>query len=83
MQHHVKLIIIDYLQLISAGSDTGGGNRTQEVSVISCTERIGKELNVPVVALSQLSRAVEARADKRQCLPTLENPDLLSRMQIS
>lgn len=73
MQHHVELIIIDYLQLISAGSDTGGGgNRTQEVSVISrALKGLAKELNVPVVALSQLSRAVEARADKRPMLADL------------
>ncbi len=73
MQHHIKLIIIDYLQLISAGSDTGGGgNRTQEVSVISrALKGLAKELNVPVVALSQLSRAVEARADKRPMLADL------------
>lgn len=72
-QHHIQLIIIDYLQLMSSGSDAkNGGNRTQEVSVISrALKGLAKELNVPVIALSQLSRAVEARTDKRPQLSDL------------
>lgn len=72
-QHNIQLIIIDYLQLMSSGSDSkNGGNRTQEVSVISrALKSLAKELNVPVIALSQLSRAVEARTDKRPQLSDL------------
>lgn len=59
------LIIIDYLQLIT-GSDKHRGNRTQEISEISRTlKHMARELDVCVVALSQLSRAVEQRQDKR------------------
>ncbi|MCO6460941.1 MAG: replicative DNA helicase [Saprospiraceae bacterium] len=73
MQHDIKLIVIDYLQLISAaGESSGGGNRTQEVSVISrALKGLAKELNVPVIALSQLSRATETRQDKRPQLSDL------------
>ncbi len=60
-QHGVKIIIIDYLQLMSAGGK-GGGNREQEISIISRNLKgLAKELNIPVIALSQLSRAVETR----------------------
>jgi len=73
-QHDVKLIIIDYLQLMTAGGDArGGGNREQEISSISRSiKSIAKELNVPIIALSQLSRAVETRGgDKRPMLSDL------------
>ena len=72
-QHNIGLIIIDYLQLMSAGGESkNGGNRTQEVSVISrALKGLAKELNVPVIALSQLSRAVETRTDKRPQLSDL------------
>jgi replicative DNA helicase len=73
-QHGVGLIIIDYLQLMTVGGQKGsGGNREQEISTISRSlKSIAKELNVPVVALSQLSRAVESRAgDKRPQLSDL------------
>ena len=72
-QHNIGLIIIDYLQLMSSGSESkNGGNRTQEVSVISrALKGLAKELNVPVIALSQLSRAVETRTDKRPQLSDL------------
>ena len=71
-QHGVKLIIIDYLQLMSADS-AKGGNREQEIATISRSLKgIAKELNVPVIALSQLSRAVETRGgDKRPLLSDL------------
>jgi replicative DNA helicase len=71
-QHNVELIIIDYLQLMTAG-DSKGGNREQEISTISRSiKTIAKELNVPIIALSQLSRSVETRGgDKRPQLSDL------------
>ena len=61
---HVGLIIVDYLQLMSGGSRFGSeGNRVQEISEISRgLKGIARELNVPVIALSQLSRSVENRS---------------------
>ncbi|MBS1546347.1 MAG: replicative DNA helicase [Bacteroidetes bacterium] len=73
-QHNVELIIIDYLQLMTSGGEgTRGGNREQEISTISRSiKSIAKELNVPIIALSQLSRAVETRSgDKRPMLSDL------------
>lgn len=72
-QHGLGLIIIDYLQLIeSGGNKRGSENRTNEISVISRgLKAIAKELDVPVIALSQLSRAVEQRDDKRPQLSDL------------
>ncbi|RLD19079.1 MAG: replicative DNA helicase [Bacteroidetes bacterium] len=62
MQHDVQLIIIDYLQLMSGAPDQKRGNREQEISTISRSLKgMAKELEVPVIALSQLSRAVETR----------------------
>jgi len=71
-QHDIQLIIIDYLQLMS-GSGDQKGNREQEISMISRSlKSIAKELNIPVLALSQLSRAVETRGgDKRPMLSDL------------
>lgn len=62
-QHPLGLIIVDYLQLMSGGSKFGGeGNRVQEISEISRgLKNIARELNVPMLALSQLSRSVESR----------------------
>ncbi|HOY49963.1 MAG TPA: replicative DNA helicase [Flavobacteriales bacterium] len=61
--HDIQMIIIDYLQLMTAGGDNrGGGNREQEISQISRSLKgIAKELEIPVIALSQLSRNVEQR----------------------
>ncbi len=71
-QHNIELIIIDYLQLMTAGGE-GRGNREQEISTISRSLKgLAKELNVPVIALSQLSRAVETRGgDKKPQLSDL------------
>lgn len=67
MQHDIQLVIIDYLQLMSGGSDNQRGNREQEVSAISrALKGLAKELNVPVLALSQLSRAVEIRGGSKR-----------------
>ena len=73
MQHGVRLIMVDYLQLMTAGGGGKGvGNREQEISMISRSlKAIAKELNVPVIALSQLSRSVEARPGKRPQLSDL------------
>lgn len=74
MQYDIQLVIVDYLQLMSGGGEAGkGGNREQEVSAISrALKNLAKELNVPVIALSQLSRAVETRGgDKRPLLSDL------------
>jgi replicative DNA helicase len=67
-QHNIQLIIIDYLQLMTAGADNArGGNREQEISSISRgLKGLAKELNVPVIALSQLSRAVETRGGSKK-----------------
>lgn len=60
-QHDIQMVFIDYLQLMSGGSDNKG-NREQEISNISRSlKALAKELNIPVLALSQLSRAVETR----------------------
>lgn len=69
-QYGIKLIVIDYLQLMTAGgSGKGGGNREQEISTISRNlKALAKELNVPVIALSQLSRAVETRGSSKRPL---------------
>jgi replicative DNA helicase len=71
-QHEVALIVVDYLQLMHAGGD-GKGNREQEISTISRSlKSIAKELNIPILALSQLSRAVETRGgDKKPQLSDL------------
>jgi replicative DNA helicase len=69
-QHGIKMIMIDYLQLMTAGSNQkGGGNREQEISTISRNlKALAKELNIPVIALSQLSRAVETRGGTKRPL---------------
>ncbi len=69
-QHGVRMVIIDYLQLMTAGSNTkSSGNREQEISTISRNlKALAKELSIPVVALSQLSRAVETRGGSKRPL---------------
>jgi len=62
MEHGLDLLIVDYLQLMSTGSRAFAGNRVQEISEISRSlKALGRELHVPVIAASQLSRAVESR----------------------
>ena len=69
-EHGLDLIIIDYLQLMQGNQRSE--NRVQEISYISrALKGLARELNVPVVALSQLSRAVESRTDKRPILSDL------------
>ena len=74
-QHGIQMVVIDYLQLMSGGSSGGsnGGNREQEISSISRSiKSIAKELDIPMIALSQLSRMVETRGgDKRPMLSDL------------
>lgn len=68
----LDLIIIDYLQLMSGSSKRSSESRQQEISEISRSLKgLARELNVPVIALSQLSRAVEQRTDKRPMLSDL------------
>ena len=71
MQYDIGIVVVDYLQLMTAGSDVKG-NREQEVSTISRNlKAIAKEINVPIIALSQLNRSVESRDGKRPQLSDL------------
>lgn len=71
-KHNLAFIVIDYLQLVKAVEAAGGNNRVQEISEITQgLKAIAKEFNIPVLALSQLSRAVEQRDDKRPQLSDL------------
>lgn len=71
MEHNLGVVIIDYLQLMTAGGKSSD-NRQQEISDISRSlKALARELNVPVLALSQLSRAVEQRQDHRPMLSDL------------
>ncbi len=66
-QHGIKLIVVDYLQLMTAGTSNKSGNREQEISMISRNlKALAKELDIPVIALSQLSRAVETRGGTKR-----------------
>ena len=70
--HQIDLIIIDYLQLMSGSSNIRNDGRVQEISEITRgLKAIAKELNIPIIALSQLSRQVEQREDKRPQLSDL------------
>ncbi|NOY95010.1 MAG: replicative DNA helicase [Chlorobi bacterium] len=71
MQHDIDIVIVDYLQLMTAGIDMRG-SREQEVSHISRSlKAIAKELDIPIIALSQLNRSVESREGKRPQLSDL------------
>lgn len=71
-EHGLGLIVIDYLQLMSGSSNRKSDNRTQEIGEIArALKGLGRELQVPVIALSQLSRAVEQRENKRPMLSDL------------
>ena len=72
LEHNLKLVIIDYLQLMSGNSNRRSENRQQEVSDISrALKALARELECPVIALSQLSRAVETRPDHHPMLSDL------------
>jgi replicative DNA helicase len=79
-RQNIGLIVIDYLQLMGGGNDkVYAGNRVQEVSDISRNLKIlAKDLNVPIIALSQLSRKVESRDDKRPMLSDLRESGCLT-----
>jgi replicative DNA helicase len=71
MQHDIQVVIVDYLQLMTSGME-GRGSREQEVSTISRSlKAIAKELDIPILALSQLNRSVESREGKRPQLSDL------------
>src|SRR5688500_20192137 len=78
MEFGINLVMVDYLQLM--GGDTRNDNRVQEVSNISRNLKIlARELNVPVLAAAQLSRAVEQRSDKRPVLSDLRESGSLEQ----
>lgn len=71
-EHGLDLIVIDYLQLISGSGKGNGDNRQQEISEISRSlKQLAREMECPVIALSQLSRSVETRPDKHPMLSDL------------
>ena len=72
MEHDLQIVMIDYLQLMTGGTGKSSESRQQEISDISRSlKSLARELNVPIVALSQLSRAVEQRPDHRPMLSDL------------
>ncbi len=79
-EHGLDLVIIDYLQLMQGRSSKSGDNRQQEISEISRSlKSLARELNVPVIALSQLSRSVESRQVKRPMLSDLRESGSLEQ----
>lgn len=74
MEHGLDMIIIDYLQLMSTGNAQMALNRVNEISEISRSlKALARELHIPIIALSQLSRSVEARHDKRPIMSDLRD----------
>lgn len=79
-QYGISMIIIDYLQLMTTGKESGYGNREQEVAYISkALKATAKELDIPIIALAQLSRNVEQRTDKRPQLSDLRESGSLEQ----
>ncbi len=73
-QRGLDVLVIDYVQLMTGSSKASAQNRVQEITEITTgLKALGKELNVPIIALSQLSRQVESRDDKRPSSPTFVN----------
>lgn len=81
VEHGLDLVIVDYIQLMQGrNSGKGSENRQQEVSEISRNLKlIAREFNVPLIALSQLSRSVESRPDKRPVLSDLRESGSLEQ----
>jgi replicative DNA helicase len=78
LEHHIDLVLVDYIQLMSG--DMRSDNRVQEVSYISRNlKTLARELNVPVLAAAQLSRAVEQRSDKKPMLSDLRESGSLEQ----
>ncbi len=66
-EHNIELVVIDYLQLMVSGNENRSGTREQEISFISRSlKSIAKELDIPVIAISQLNRAVDARKESKK-----------------
>lgn len=74
VKHDIQMVVIDYLQLMNGGNESKNGNREQEISKISRELKgLAKELNIPIIALSQLSRAVETRSGDKGKIPQLSD----------
>ena len=82
LEYGLSIVIIDYLQLMSGSRKGGNDNRQQEISDISRSlKALARELHAPVIALSQLSRAVRHVQTTDLCFPTFESPEPSSRMR--